>query len=301
MIAEPLLGPFEWPRFLLLIVACAGVTALLIPCARYVRLLDDPATAPERKLQARAIPRVGGLLLVAGWTSSMLFGANLPRASLDLHWLGAGLASALVAGLIDDSWRGGLAAAPKLCLQFAAAFLFARSGLFGTSLLELVGGTLLGVGAMNAANTFDNADGALTLLATLGFALVEPLASAPLIGFLPFNLGWRRGAARAYLGDGASQLLGLALLLHPLSALLLLVPALDLARLAWVRWRAGSRPWIGDRRHLAHRFEARGWNPPAVVLALAATCAAPLLAEGSIALALGLGVLALGLALRASR
>ena len=205
--------------------------------------------------------------------------------------------------MTDDLWRGGLAPGPKLLSQIVAAVLFARSGYFGDGMLAFAGGTLLAVAAMNAANTFDNADGALTTLATLGFALTEPLACAPLLGFLPFNIGLRRGAARAYLGDGASQLLGLALLLHPWSAGLLFVPAFDLARLSWLRWSAGGRPWIGDRRHLAHRFEACGFNPVQVLVLLIGTCALPFLAGGFLALPLtaALAALALGLALVASR
>jgi len=50
----------------------------------------------------------------------------------------------------------------------------------------------------------------------------------------------------------------------------LLLPALDLGRLVLVRVRLGLAPWQGDRRHLAHRLQARGLAPATVALALLA-------------------------------
>ena len=128
----------------------------------------------------------------------------------------------------------------------------------------------LGFVALNALNTFDNADGCLASLCALGFAPAAPLATAACLGFLPFNLDAARQPERrapsAYLGDSGAFVLGFLVLVNPGAAGVLLLPLLDLLRLAVARVRAGSRPWLGDRRHLAHRLAARGLGAPAVAV-----------------------------------
>ena len=132
---------------------------------------------------------------------------------------------------------------------------------------------LLALVAMNAVNTWDNADGAAGGL-TLVALPAGPLGAAA-AGFLPWNL-WRRGGAPiAYLGDAGSHLVGVAIAARPEAIGVLLLPLLDLARLSVVRVAAGSRPWIGDRRHLAHRFEAAGVPGVGVAALLAGLAGAP--------------------------
>ena len=46
------------------------------------------------------------------------------------------------------------------------------------------------------------------------------------------------------------------------------VPLADFLSVAWLRVRAGVRPWIGDRRHVTHRLIASGVSPTRAVLAL---------------------------------
>jgi UDP-N-acetylmuramyl pentapeptide phosphotransferase/UDP-N-acetylglucosamine-1-phosphate transferase len=87
---------------------------------------------------------------------------------------------------------------------------------------------------------------------------------------LPFNVARRGHAPRAILGDAGSHVLGVLFLLVPAAWPALALPALDLARLSLVRLRLGSLPWVGDRRHLAHRLQARGLSPVQVALALSA-------------------------------
>jgi UDP-N-acetylmuramyl pentapeptide phosphotransferase/UDP-N-acetylglucosamine-1-phosphate transferase len=142
---------------------------------------------------------------------------------------------------------------------------------------------LAGVAAQNAANTFDNADGALCAVAGVGLACASPLSGA-VLAFLPFNLGGRgilRRVPRAWLGDGGSHLLGLLLLTTPVAWAALVLPALDLARVACLRARDGQPIWRGDRRHLAHALEARGLGPAAVDLVLV-LLAAPAIAAAFI-------------------
>ena len=301
----------------------SGTALFLRTFARDAGWTDDGSEAPERKIQRAAVPLVGGvavflgLWFLAGSTPVNSEGgvmAPLP-AGFALHvvrgYSGVALLGALLLGAIDDRARVGLRPSIKFAGQLAIAVLCARDALdvVGTPSIEhaLACGTIALL-AMNAFNTFDNADGCATSLAALGLGVVSPLLAAPLLGFLPFNLWLRRTAPDgsttplAYLGDAGSHLLGVLVALTPGAWPVLALPLLDLARLSVVRWKRGSRPWIGDRRHLAHRLQARGLGPTAVVLALLAVAAPSVLgaafaAAAPWALAAGLaGTLALFLA-----
>jgi UDP-GlcNAc:undecaprenyl-phosphate GlcNAc-1-phosphate transferase len=276
------------------VLLAAGVSAIttlvLVKCATRLGLVDDARDAPDRKRHARPVPLVGGLsiaaaiaVLIAVRGAAVVGGEVVPGIAFDaLHVIGA-LAIALVVGMIDDVAPRGLAVVPKLVGQALAAAVLAL-GLHVHGSPPEWWGTLLclvaGVAAQNAANTFDNADGALCAVGAAGLTCASPLCGATL-AFLPFNLS--RGAAsessstrartigipRAWLGDGGSHLLGILLLSTPVAWAALVLPLLDLVRVACVRARHGDPIWRGDRRHLAHRLEARGW--PAWVVALTLT------------------------------
>jgi UDP-N-acetylmuramyl pentapeptide phosphotransferase/UDP-N-acetylglucosamine-1-phosphate transferase len=258
--------------------ASFALTFVLARLAARIGWTDAPRGADAaRKLQGRAVPAVGGLavLLVLfasgelGARSDALWGEYLPGETARL----VTLALVFLVGAIDDLRP--LAPGPKSLAQLVAlAPLALGNGNAGLAAgLALVA---LGFLFVNVLNTFDNADGALALSAALGLAPVWPLASASVAGFLPLNLDAARAANRAsraptaYLGDAGAFLLALLVLFRPEALGLLVLPFLDLARLTCVRWRAGSRPWLGDRRHLAHRLQARGLAPLLVALVLAA-------------------------------
>jgi UDP-N-acetylmuramyl pentapeptide phosphotransferase/UDP-N-acetylglucosamine-1-phosphate transferase len=222
---------------------------------------------------------------------------------------GLGLLVALASGWLDDRRQGGLAPLPKVALQLVAGlcltlFLFEPGG----AILEVRGDSsqawetwrtwagpfvpslalaLLAVMALNAVNTFDNADGAVCGIAGPGLLLASsPLAPAVLAFLVPNLLLRRRGSAGsgpgdpwAYLGDAGSQLLGMALVITPTAWPALLLPALDMTRVALLRMSLRRRPWVGDRRHLAHRLERLGLGPFAVVLVLLGISGPVLLCE----------------------
>lgn len=284
-------------RFAAVVLVSACATGLFAWLAPRLGWTDAPRAAEAaRKRQGRPVPAVGGAAILlalaaaplAAWqpAGAELWGRWLPAPS----WCLASLLLVFAVGTWDD--RASLGAARKV-----GAELVALAPLFAGAWREHGAGgamAVLGAGflALNLLNTFDNADGALGSLCALGFAGAAPFVSAACLGFLPWNLDAARarnrasGAPSAYLGDAGAFLLGFLLLLTPASAGLLVLPGLDLARLALVRWRSGSRPWIGDRRHLAHRLEARGLSRPlvAVTLCLLAWPACALVAR---ALALG--------------
>ena len=101
MIDVPLFDGFDWPCFLGVIALCAILTAVLVRCAPSLGLLDDPASAPERKHQARPIPRVGGLVLVLGFATLWFWRRNVSTPAPGLGWACAGMAAAFSAGSVS--------------------------------------------------------------------------------------------------------------------------------------------------------------------------------------------------------
>jgi UDP-GlcNAc:undecaprenyl-phosphate GlcNAc-1-phosphate transferase len=264
--------------------------------ARRTGWTDDGSDAPERKPQRAPVPLVGGIVLLlvlpmTGWQAMHEDRAGIGDVLRLDGAHGWALIGAVLVGLVDDLAATGLRPVFKLAGQCAVAALCARAGWEAEPAGSTEGALLTGLVAlvaMNAFNTFDNADGAATSLGALGLGVVSPVLAAPLLGFLPFNLWIRRRTPSggstpfAYLGDAGSHLLGVLVALVPAAWPVLALPLFDLARLAVVRLRRGSRPWIGDRRHLAHRLQARGLGPTAVAAALLVV-AAPSVAGGALA------------------
>jgi UDP-GlcNAc:undecaprenyl-phosphate GlcNAc-1-phosphate transferase len=309
------------PRFLLVLAATALASEFLARLAPRLGWGARHAREVRRKPEGRAVPTVGGAALLVGLAcAGRPLSEWLPlweRFSASRLWPLAALLLLFAVGTWDDlrAPRAGR----KALAQLAALSPLALGPLLEGARSEGLEGCLvvaLGFLAINLLNTFDNADGALALLCALGFARSTPLASAACLGFLPSNLDSARarnapsGAPSAYLGDAGAHVLGFLALMQPSCWGLFALPALDLLRLSWVRLAAGSWPWIGDRRHLAHRLAARGCSRPGTALLLAAVALPacglwPLASErGELVLALaGLGSSAalFAQAVRASR
>jgi len=281
-------------------LSSATATVALSSFALRARIADDPASAPHRKLQAAPVPAVGGAAVLVGLValeaclSSPIAG---PQGEPGV-WIALLLAFGV--GLVDDKSRGGLPAGALLAGQSIVAAALVWGGwrlCAGPPGLVLVASFLAVLVALNAVNTFDNADGAASALAILGLGCGARLLAAPVVGFLPWNLlCGRRSAPIAYLGNSGSHVLGVLLVLDPIGRAALLLPILDLLRLAFVRVRVGSRPWLGDRRHLAHRLQTAGLSALPVALALIAIAAPAVLGRASgTASGFAVGSLATGL------
>jgi UDP-N-acetylmuramyl pentapeptide phosphotransferase/UDP-N-acetylglucosamine-1-phosphate transferase len=231
----------------------------LAALARTSGWVDRSLGEEFRKPRTSRIPLVGGVALASG------IGVSLTLGPLDLPW--AALVAALIVGLFDDV--RGLRPRAKLIGQSVVGLILAIE--WGSPMDDPLGATawLLGaVVAQNVVNTWDHADGTCIGLATLALWPVVPLRGA-LLAVAALNLPTRRDPrARSprvpwlYVGDAGSHALGILLLVHPSAWPFLVLPALDLCRVAWLRHREGGPFWLGDRRHLAHRFEALGWSSP---------------------------------------
>lgn len=284
----------------------ALVTALMAAAARGLGWIDRRDGLEERKPREQPVPVVGGGAILAagalaGWITHG--GGGLGQ----LPW--TALACAFFLGFVDDVLPGGLGAMHKLCGQLVVGLLlaFEPGALIGdVGVLEAVGLGLLAVVSMNAINTWDHADGLTGGLSAVALATGAPGLAAAVAGYLPFNTFLRQppagagpgvgarttGAPRAMLGDSGSHLLGVALVAVPGAAWFLVLPLLDLARVACARIRRGQPFWVGDRTHLGHRLEAQGLHPvtgaAVAVLAASAPLGAVLLPTRPIALAVAL-------------
>jgi UDP-GlcNAc:undecaprenyl-phosphate GlcNAc-1-phosphate transferase len=293
-------------------------------CLR-VNLLDDPG---HRKIHGSPVPLAGGFAVLTGIllplgvgvfllplgvvkiSSAGLIVHGLDRRALELAVIAFGAVAIMFLGWLDD--RHELKPLPKFTGQFLVALLVAiackRITLFVHSELFSYAITILWLlTVINAFNFMDNMDGLCAGTGAIGafvFALIAAtngeylvaltgfLMCGALVGFLPWNFP----AARAFLGDAGSHLVGyllavMAILPHfytrqnprPLAVLtpllVLAVPLLDLAQVSLFRTLNKKPFWIGDTNHLSHWFVRAGFGRTRAVLLLwLATAAAGLLA-----------------------
>lgn len=298
---------------LIAFVAAGALTALMAGAALRIGWVDRREGLEDRKPRRTPVPLVGGaailaaLALTAWWTGDARLGARA------LPW--PALVAAFLLGLVDDVLPGGLRAAAKLLGQLAVGVLVVAwpgEAWEGASMGAHLTLGVLAVVAMNAVNTFDHQDGAAGALGVLALGPVAPPLGAAVAGYLPFNTALRRSGGDgetvplAMLGDAGSHLLGVAIATTPGAQALLLVPLLDLARVAAGRIDRGQPFWVGDRTHLGHRLARLGFGPVAVALLLGSILAPPavarILVDGRLALggALVLSVILFYLAIAAT-
>ena len=281
-------------------VAALALWALLRAPASASRLVAQPT---GERWHVRATPTFGGVGIgagvAAGVSLALLVGALEP--TWELAGILAGCSLVFVAGLVDDVRH--LSPIAKLAAQFGAAGIAIAAGLR----VELVGNDVLGtaialvwlVGITNAFNLLDNMDGLAATLAAVacvyfaidaatvhenGLVLVLALSLAfACAGFLPFNL--RPGtAARTFMGDAGSQLIGFLLAALALASswttagttvatmvlplLVLAIPILD-TTLVTIRRLAERRPVTqGGRDHTSHRLVYYGLSETRAVALL---------------------------------
>ncbi|MFN8179865.1 MAG: MraY family glycosyltransferase [bacterium] len=218
-----------------LLLTSLGTAFLVTPIARglgaSLGLLDHPC---QRKVQRTAIPRTGGIGILAGLSSGMALLATLAGSlgiPLGREVLAVCLGGLVVhaVGVLDDLWD--IPAPAKLLAQSAAVGAVVSSGvvLQGLSLgghdwsLGFFAAPLTALfilGFINALNLVDGLDGlASGIAAVAAFAMVATgvlegnamlaglamLLLGATLGFMPYN--FLRGK-KVFLGDGGSMLLG---------------------------------------------------------------------------------------------
>jgi UDP-GlcNAc:undecaprenyl-phosphate GlcNAc-1-phosphate transferase len=300
---------------LLWLAGSAFLTALVLtPLLRdlFVRFGFVDAPDGKRKVHSKAIPRVGGIAIIAAYLVSLgtlmlagLHGSSFVRADLSLMWQLAPAAGLIfLVGLLDDLFA--LKPYQKLAVQFLAAGLAVLAGLRIHFVhyhalepwLEVPVTLFWLVFCTNAFNLIDGMDGlaagvglfaTLTALSAglmsenLPLALATmPLAGA-LLGFLRYNFN----PASVFLGDSGSYSIGFLLgcfgiLWSQKSATLLgmtapllacAIPVLDVC-LSIVRRFLRMQPlFSADRGHIHHKLLERGLTPRrAVLLLYAVSC-----------------------------
>ncbi len=297
----------DHPEVLYGALAALGIVILLTPAvggmARMLGVVDEPGA---RRLNRRAVPRLGGLALFFGIFVPALAFLPLGRETKGLL---LGMAVATLVGAIDD-FRG-LVWWEKLGGQVAAAAIPAGFGIwvhrFTFPVLgvhafpEWVGISLTIfwiVAIMNMVNFLDGLDGlaagvcaisgATFCLIALSLARPEPAILAAIVfgaclGFLRHNFY----PARIFMGDSGAMLLGFTLgalsvqgllktaavatLLFPL--LVLAVPILDTSFVVAKRLKYGRPVFEADRSHLHHRFMNIGFSQARAAVTMWAWCA----------------------------
>jgi UDP-GlcNAc:undecaprenyl-phosphate GlcNAc-1-phosphate transferase len=281
--------------FVVAMVVTMALIPLFVRIGARIGMLDEPG---PRKVHNHPVPRVGGVAMLIGMCVPLLALQSLPPLGIL-----AGVLIVVAAGVWDD--YSSLDYRIKLVAQFVAALLVVAVG--GVEIRQMVLieelvlprwisfplTVLVLVALTNAINLSDGLDGlaggisflcaaALGVLAyatgnTPALLLAVALCGA-LFGFLRFNTH----PATVFMGDGGSQLLGLAIgslailvtqsessLLSATAPLFLLaIPILDTAFVVIQRLREGHSPFLADKNHLHHRLLKMGFGHMEAVSAI---------------------------------
>ncbi|MBX3725232.1 MAG: hypothetical protein KF823_04870 [Xanthomonadales bacterium] len=264
-----------WLPPLLALSLAASVAALVAWSQIRHRLgpLDHPGPRSSHRVP---VPRMGGLGIVVIGLAGV--GALVVAGAWPVPWLLTlpGLALVAGVGLLDDARPR--PALPRLLAHLLAAALLAGSLLMGADGLRvapwLAGAAVLAMAwSINLHNFMDGIDGLLALqtlwygvfyAAALGMAgeygaaMFAALLAAAALGFLPFNFP----RARAFLGDGASGFLGVAvawlalfaavhaIVPFPMALVLMSAFLVDSGLTLVGRILRGDRFWQPHREHL---------------------------------------------------
>ncbi|MDG2012233.1 MAG: MraY family glycosyltransferase [Pirellulaceae bacterium] len=271
-----------------------------------------------RKTHQRATPLLGGLAIglsfALGVVAIMLTTTPFEFAENRRFVLGLLIGSFLYSclGLWDDRWS--IRARYKFLLQIGAAIPFVILGPAITKLnllgLQLELGVLAVpftvfwiVSCVNIVNLIDGMDGLATSIALIvaitlailsfslgqtGLAAIGLLFSASLVGFLFHN--WP--PAKIFLGDAGSLTIGFVIgalstgsalktatgfvLIFP--AVLLAIPIVDTALAIVRRKLMGQGIGDGDRGHIHHRLQDRGFSKVRSLMVISGLCVAMALA-----------------------
>ena len=278
--------------FLALLIALVVTMVLIPPLMRAAVCLHAIDMPDERKVHTQAIPRIGGVAMVAGAVLPIVF--FLPMSQEVKAFL-FGVGVLLVFGFIDDRYN--LKYGWKFIGQFIAVGLVVFYG--GIEVQRMTFGgvydlpqfaaipltVIFLVGITNAINLADGLDGLAGGTTLLSIATIALLAQAgggedvvlisiavvgATLGFLRFNTH----PARLFMGDTGSQFLGFSagtlsvmltqranMALSPVLPLLLLgLPILDTLAVMTQRIYERRSPFAPDKNHIHHKLLALGFD-----------------------------------------
>ena len=246
---------------------------------------------------AKLVPSVAG-----GRIAPFLDGINAVLPKMLAIMLGATAFSIL--GMCDD--KNALSAKYKFLWQFVIAgcvaasgirvFLFVENPIFGWAVTVLWIVTIVNV--LNFLDNMDGLAGGIAAIAAFFFffiaairgqhfvSMLSAVTGGVAIGFLMHN----RPPAKIFMGDGGSHFLGFCLavtgllttfylpnesptpapVLIPL--LVLSLPLFDAVAVVIIRMRLHLPIYVGDNRHISHRFVQLGLTRPQAVLLVCLLC-----------------------------
>jgi UDP-GlcNAc:undecaprenyl-phosphate GlcNAc-1-phosphate transferase len=286
----------------LVFVLAFGLTAATVPlCRRLAPVLGVIAHPVDDRWNRRAVPKLGGLAMLAGVAVTLVAAGWTGPTSL-VVLMGALM---FAVGLADDMRP--IAPATKLVLQtlVAALFIYFTPGvsITGIPVLDIVVALLWIVGLTNAFNLLDNIDGlaaGTAAIAAASLIILLQLTGNPALGAVVLTAAALAGAASGFLlynfqpasifmGDAGSHLLGSviagatllasadlngrAIPVGAVPVMLLLIPIVDTTFVTLTRGLAGRSAFLGGRDHLSHRLVALGIPERRAVLVLYALAA----------------------------
>ena len=291
--------------FLIAVFAGVVFTPITIKLAQKMKIMDIPNDA--RKIQAKPMPRIGGLAFIMAFLLSCLFVFLTTQLGSDINLLGFFIGTGIIAatGFLDDAFE--LKPWMKLLGQSLAAVCVILSGarifyvnipfltLYGLNdIVSIIITFCWIIGVTNAFNLIDGLDGLATgvsAISTLSMLVIFILNGATpsvyiltaallggLIGFLPYNFN----PAKTFMGDSGSNFLGFtlatiamlgmaktyALMSIVLPVIILGLPIFDTV-FAIVRRLINHKPIMqADRGHLHHKLMDAGLTQRQVVFIL---------------------------------
>ncbi len=274
--------------FLVAMIVCGGLTAMLIPRLQRAQVIDIPNT---RSLHVAPVPRGAGLAiaLVVTLVQTGLLVSGVWSGQPAVVTMGVAVGFAAL-GWSDD--RASRSVAVRFAVQALLSMVFVSLALPAEFSWPLRG--LLWLALMWAVNLFNFMDGAdglagvQTLAASVGLGVLASatghsgaaLSAFALAGAAAGFLRWNWHPARIFLGDVGSYFIGFelaALIIFsvdsaggPWPALILVAPFVTDASLTLVaRAVRGESVWRAHRGHVYQQLVLRGWSPLRLSRALA--------------------------------
>ncbi len=287
------------------IVVGSLVTPFVAWFMRRCRILDRPESE-DRKIHQKPLPLGGGLaiyitffgLIVLGQVSGIIFFHTITFGSL--FGMFASATIIMIGGLLDDRYN--LKPRQQIWFPVLASLTILAFGIGPTIITNPFGGVLdfshffwlLDImlffwlmGMMFTTKFLDGLDGLVAGVVAIGalvifFLTKQPAWYQPEVGFMALVLAgsclgfliWNFYPAKIFLGEGGSLLTGFLLgVLAIISGskiittlLVMGIPALDVARVIYHRFKNKRPIFVGDNEHLHFKLVNAGLTQPQAVL-----------------------------------